>query len=128
MTAPASAGATPVDPRDAANIARELHNLLLRAGETGPFVLAGHSLGGQYALMFAEHTPDTAGLVLIDAQHPDTMFRTAGAGDRAEQERQIELAHRLVAARHRPPVQHGAGRPAASGRIPGGHEHDQELD
>jgi pimeloyl-ACP methyl ester carboxylesterase len=64
-------------PRDAASVAQELHTLLQRAGERGPFVLAGHSLGGQYALMFAEQYPDeTAGLVLIDAQHPDTLFRS----------------------------------------------------
>ena len=67
-------------PRDAASIARDLHELLLRAGESGPFVLAGHSLGGQYAHMFAEHYgADTADLVLIDAQHPDTMFRLPAA-------------------------------------------------
>jgi pimeloyl-ACP methyl ester carboxylesterase len=66
--------------RDAASIARELHILLLRAGEPGPFVLAGHSLGGQYALMFALRYPEsTVGLVLIDAQHPDTLFRTPEA-------------------------------------------------
>jgi pimeloyl-ACP methyl ester carboxylesterase len=63
-------------PRDAGSIAGELHTLLRRAGERRPFVLAGHSLGGQYALMFAERYPEeTAGLVLIDAQHPDTLFR-----------------------------------------------------
>jgi pimeloyl-ACP methyl ester carboxylesterase len=63
-------------PRDAASVAQELHTLLQRAGESGPFVLAGHSLGGQYALMFAERYPEgTAGLILIDAQHPDTLFR-----------------------------------------------------
>src|SRR5215207_4893422 len=62
-------------PRDAGSVAQELHTLLQRAGETGPFVLAGHSLGGQYALMFAQRYPEeTAGLVLIDAQHPDTLF------------------------------------------------------
>ena len=81
------------NPRDAAAIARELHTLLLRAGETGPFVLAGHSLGGQYALMFAElYAEDTAGLVLIEAQHPDTLFRTPAAQDAARaQQRQVDL-------------------------------------
>ena len=81
------------DPRDAASIARELHTLLLRAGETGPFVLAGHSLGGQYALMFAElYAEDTAGLVLIEAQHPDTLFRTPEAQDAARaQQHQVNL-------------------------------------
>ena len=76
-------------PRDAASIARELHELLLRAGESGPFVIVGHSLGGQYALMFAEHyRSDTAGLVLVDAQHPDTMFRLPAAQAMLRQQQQ----------------------------------------
>ena len=59
-------------PRDAASIARELHELLLRAGESGPFVLAGHSLGGQYALMFAElYEPDTGAPALKRMASPD---------------------------------------------------------
>ena len=80
-------------PRDASSIARELHDLLLRAGESGPFVVAGHSLGGQYAIMFAElYAPDTAGLVLIDAQHPDTMFRLPAAqAIERQQQQQIKL-------------------------------------
>ena len=84
---------TGTQPRDATSIARELHTLLLRAGETGPFVLAGHSLGGQYALMFAElYAEDTAGLVLIEAQHPDTLFRTPAAQEAARaQQRQVTL-------------------------------------
>ena len=84
---------TGTQPRDATSVAQELHTLLLRAGETGPFVLAGHSLGGQYALMFAElYAEDTAGLVLIDAQHPDTLFRTPAAQDAArQQQRQVTM-------------------------------------
>lgn len=80
-------------PRDAASTAQELHELLLRAGESGPFVLAGHSLGGQYALMFAElYEADAAGLVLIDAQHPDTMFRLPAAqAIERQQQQQIRL-------------------------------------
>jgi pimeloyl-ACP methyl ester carboxylesterase len=67
-------------PRDAGSIAQELHTLLQRAGESEPFVLAGHSLGGQYALMFAERYPEEiAGLVLIDALHADTNYRTPQA-------------------------------------------------
>ena len=37
----------------------------------GPYVLAGHSLGGIYVLSFAHRYPDqVAGLVLIDSTHP----------------------------------------------------------
>jgi pimeloyl-ACP methyl ester carboxylesterase len=82
-------------PRDAASIAQELHTLLQRAGESGPFVPAGHSLGGQYALMFAQRYPgETAGLVLIDAQHVDTMFRIPEA--QAVYHQQLQQANLFV--------------------------------
>jgi pimeloyl-ACP methyl ester carboxylesterase len=82
-------------PRDAASVAQELHTLLQRAGESGPFVLAGHSLGGQYALMFAQRYPkETAGLVLIDAQHPDTLFRIPEA--QAVYRQQLQQANMFV--------------------------------
>jgi len=82
-------------PRDAGSVAQELHTLLQRAGETGPFILAGHSLGGQYALMFAQRYPEEiAGLVLIDAQHPDTMFRIPEA--QAVYRQQLQQANMFV--------------------------------
>jgi pimeloyl-ACP methyl ester carboxylesterase len=79
--------------RDARRIAAELHALLASAGEPGPFVLVGHSLGGQYALMFAASYPEeTAGLALIDAQHPETLFGIPEATAVYEQQRrQIDL-------------------------------------
>jgi pimeloyl-ACP methyl ester carboxylesterase len=62
-------------------------------------VLAGHSLGGQYALMFAEHyEQDTAGLVLIDAQHPDTMFRLPAA-QAIERQQQQQVSMLIVLSR-----------------------------
>jgi pimeloyl-ACP methyl ester carboxylesterase len=55
-------------PQDGARIATDLHTLLHRAGEPGPYVLAGHSFGGLYVRIFAEHYPDeVAGLVLVDS-------------------------------------------------------------
>jgi pimeloyl-ACP methyl ester carboxylesterase len=76
-------------PRDAAGVARDLHALLRAAGEEGPYVLAGHSLGGQYALRFAQlYGPDTAGVVLIDAQHPDTTYRLPTAQAMGKQQQQ----------------------------------------
>jgi pimeloyl-ACP methyl ester carboxylesterase len=54
--------------QDGAQIAADLHTLLHRAGETGPYVLAGHSFGGLYVRIFAARYPDeVAGLVLIDS-------------------------------------------------------------
>ena len=58
-------------PQDAAHVAADLHTLLARAHEAGPYVLAGHSFGGLYALSFAAQFPDqVAGLVLLDSTAP----------------------------------------------------------
>ncbi|WP_219815417.1 alpha/beta fold hydrolase [Arthrobacter sp. B0490] len=44
-------------PQDGARIAADLHTLLQRGDEPGPYVLAGHSFGGLYALTFAASRP-----------------------------------------------------------------------
>jgi Serine aminopeptidase, S33 len=59
-------------PRDGIETATDLHTLLERAGESGPFVLAGHSAGGIYVLNFAHLYPEqVAGVVLLDSMHPE---------------------------------------------------------
>lgn len=63
-------------PRDGVGTATDLHTLLARAGESGPFVLAGHSAGGLYVLNFARLYPDqVAGVVLLDSMHPQQYTR-----------------------------------------------------
>jgi pimeloyl-ACP methyl ester carboxylesterase len=58
-------------PQDATRIASDLHTLLDRANVPGPYVLAGHSFGGLYALTFAARYPqEVAGLALIDSTSP----------------------------------------------------------
>jgi pimeloyl-ACP methyl ester carboxylesterase len=58
--------------QDGAAVAADLHTLLQRAGEPGPYVLVGHSIGGAYAMNFAARYPkDVAGLVLLDATSPE---------------------------------------------------------
>ncbi|MEO3776559.1 alpha/beta hydrolase [Micromonospora sp. B11E3] len=53
--------------RDAGRLAEELHTLLDRAGERGPFILVGHSVGGFVVRLFADRWPaETAGMVLVD--------------------------------------------------------------
>ncbi|HYF95355.1 MAG TPA: hypothetical protein VD969_24355 [Symbiobacteriaceae bacterium] len=37
----------------------DLHTLLAEAGVPAPYVLAGHSMGGLYARLFATDQPDT---------------------------------------------------------------------
>jgi len=58
-------------PQDGAQIATDLHTVLERGDVPGPYVLAGHSFGGLYALAFAAQYPDEiAGLVLVDSTAP----------------------------------------------------------
>lgn len=59
-------------PRDVQQIAREMYTALHNAGIDGPYVLAGHSFGGLTVRAFADLYPEeVAGLVLVDASHPD---------------------------------------------------------
>jgi pimeloyl-ACP methyl ester carboxylesterase len=59
------------EPQDAAAATRDLHALLDASGETGPFVLVGHSIGGPYAMNYAHEYPaDAAGMVLLDGTSP----------------------------------------------------------
>ena len=59
-------------PQDGVAIADDLHALLGRAGVAGPYVLVGHSSGGDYVRVYAARYPDdVAGMVLLDAQPAD---------------------------------------------------------
>ena len=63
-------------PRDPKQIAYELHALLGNAGIDGPYVLVGQSFGGLYVRMYADLYPkEVAGVVLVDASHPDMWTR-----------------------------------------------------
>jgi pimeloyl-ACP methyl ester carboxylesterase len=58
-------------PQDSLAVAAGLHRLLNVAGENGPYVLAGHSVGGVYAMTYAARYPEqVAGLVLLDSASP----------------------------------------------------------
>ena len=58
-------------PQDGREVAADLHALLARAGEHGPYVLAGHSSGGTLAMTYAARYPaQVAGLVLLDSSSP----------------------------------------------------------
>jgi pimeloyl-ACP methyl ester carboxylesterase len=62
--------------RDAQTIAMELRDGLREAAIEPPYVLAGHSFGGMPVRTFADLYPElTAGLVLVDASHPDQWVR-----------------------------------------------------
>jgi pimeloyl-ACP methyl ester carboxylesterase len=58
-------------PQDGIAVVTDLHRLLAAAGETGPYVLAGHSSGGAFALTYAAKYPEqVAGMVLLDSSSP----------------------------------------------------------
>jgi pimeloyl-ACP methyl ester carboxylesterase len=53
-------------------IAEELHSLLEAARISPPYVLVGHSMGGYDVRVFAgRYRKEVAGMVLVDASHPD---------------------------------------------------------
>jgi pimeloyl-ACP methyl ester carboxylesterase len=63
-------------PRDSDHIVEELALLLERAGIASPYILVGHSFGGLNVQNFAKTFPrSVAGLVLVDASHPDQWER-----------------------------------------------------
>jgi pimeloyl-ACP methyl ester carboxylesterase len=63
-------------PQSAKAIAEDLHATLAKAGENPPFVLVGHSLGGPYIMTYTKYFgSDVAGLVFVDASHPDQVQR-----------------------------------------------------
>ncbi len=57
--------------QDGHQLASDLHALLQAAHAPGPYVLAGHSVGGTYALVYAAQYPSqVAGVALIDSATP----------------------------------------------------------
>jgi pimeloyl-ACP methyl ester carboxylesterase len=62
----------PVQPQTGMAVVQAARDLLDALDLPPPYVLVGHSLGGLYANLFARrHSEDVAGVVLIDATHPD---------------------------------------------------------
>lgn len=69
-------GADPA-PKSAVQVARRLRSLLRQTEVPPPYVLVGHSMGGLFIRVFADLYPDeVAGMVLVDASHPDQRRRS----------------------------------------------------
>jgi pimeloyl-ACP methyl ester carboxylesterase len=61
---------------DSKRTAQDLHTALNKAGEKTPWVMVGHSLGGPHVMTFTSlHNNEVAGLVFVDASHPDQIER-----------------------------------------------------
>jgi pimeloyl-ACP methyl ester carboxylesterase len=66
----------PVSDQTAPQVAERLHAALVAAGETGPYVVAGHSLGGVYSRAFASrYRSEVTGMLLIDSSGDDQWLR-----------------------------------------------------
>ncbi|WP_307038733.1 alpha/beta fold hydrolase [Agromyces ramosus] len=66
-------------PTSAQTSAGDLEKLLTASGETGPFVLVGHSYGGPIIRVFAgDHPTQASGLVLVDALSEDLQAGLTG--------------------------------------------------
>jgi pimeloyl-ACP methyl ester carboxylesterase len=67
-------------PRTAKIIAKELHTLLQKARIPLPYVLVGHSMAGLDVRLYASlYRDEVAGMVLVDASHPDQEKRFPAA-------------------------------------------------
>lgn len=67
----------PIDsPQSSADVAADLNSLLRGAGESGPYLLVGHSAGGLYIRAFASRYPDQVeAIVLLDSAHENQGLR-----------------------------------------------------
>lgn len=73
---PGSASDPASKPRTGLDVIHDLHALLQVAGVPGPYVYAGHSIGGIYARLYAaEYPDDVVGMVLEDSSHEDQDVR-----------------------------------------------------
>jgi pimeloyl-ACP methyl ester carboxylesterase len=65
------------EPRTSREFAKELHTLLTKAGEPGPYVLVGHSLGAYTVRIYAHDYPkEVDGIVFVDPQNLSTSNAT----------------------------------------------------
>lgn len=66
-------------PRGPLRVAEELHTLLRRSGESGPYLLVGHSWGGLIARVYtSQYRSEVAGMVLVDGTHEDAYWEING--------------------------------------------------
>jgi pimeloyl-ACP methyl ester carboxylesterase len=65
-----------VVPRTCADLAVDLHRLLQRVAQPGPYILVGHSIGGLTIRLYAYHYPqEIVGMVFVDPTHHDAFAR-----------------------------------------------------
>ncbi|MFF2480424.1 alpha/beta fold hydrolase [Paenibacillus sp. NPDC058071] len=86
------------DKRNSLAIAEDLHKALRAANEQPPYIMVGASMGGPYVMTFTKYYgKEVAGMVLVDASHPDQTARLAQASGEPESD-PIPIAFRALAA------------------------------
>lgn len=76
--------------RTSSDVVRELRELLKEAGETGPFIVVGHSFGGLNARLYAIRYPqEVSGLVLVEPSHEDQYMKIAELKPASEREQYL---------------------------------------
>lgn len=81
--------------RTAENLADDLHRMLHNALIKPPYILVGHRYGGMFVRKFYEKFPaDVAGLVLVDASHPD-IFDEDNTSEITRLKRNVNLMQRI---------------------------------
>jgi pimeloyl-ACP methyl ester carboxylesterase len=86
-------------PRTSSEIAKELHALLVAAGEKPPYVLVAHSFGGYNVRVYTGMYPaEVAGLVLVDTSHEDQVSRMPASISALSQNqaKEIEAQRRML--------------------------------
>src|SRR5262245_7640258 len=84
-------------PRTMRQVVYELRTALLKAGEKGPYILVGQSIGGLLIRTFASQYPkEVVGMVLVDSTHEDTQLSMNG---------KIQRMREISQGRTIPPVQ-----------------------
>jgi pimeloyl-ACP methyl ester carboxylesterase len=77
-------------PRLPMDIIATLHALLAATGERPPYVMAGHSWGGEIVRLYATQYPaEVVGLVLIDSSHEEQVKRFAAVAPQAAAANQV---------------------------------------
>lgn len=72
--------AAPKTPRTSMDMVTDLHNLLNNAHLDGVYVLVGASIAGFNVRLYASEYPqEVAGMILVDASHPDQIARLLAA-------------------------------------------------
>ncbi|MBX3081516.1 MAG: alpha/beta fold hydrolase [Anaerolineae bacterium] len=102
-------------PSDGMKTAQDLHTLLARADIQPPYVMVGHSLGGQYIRVFAQAYPaEVVGMMMVDPAHPDQWELTG-----MESEAMVQASMNMTYAEMAELARFGVFRPYASKLRPG---------